>query len=326
VDVPPQALPENLKTEGFLMQCPRCDANLTSCEFGATTIDGCSGCGGLWFDSQELNKLTRDPGVALMEVERTFDHALFASESEGDMQCPRCRRPLREFSFPHTPDVRLDACPECRGIWVDDGELGTIAKRISEHRPPTANSHSETVQIQARALTGFLLSVPCAKCNANNPSTCSACWGCGSALRPRAVCRLCPRCCQPLEEQACGHNVDTKVDVCLFCTGVWLQAGEITAFASLSLESVDDIQSCVVRSASSRMADSLADRPARCPGCHHVMERKQYGVRRRVDTDQCVNCQSLWLDAGELVAVYELIHAGEFAAADRSADPWADAE
>jgi Zn-finger nucleic acid-binding protein len=308
------------------MRCPRCDAELTACKLGATTIDGCSGCGGLWFDSQELNKLTRDPSVALMEVERAFEHALFSSGSGGDMQCPRCSRPLREFSFPHTPDVALDACPGCKGIWVDDGELGTIAKRIAEHQR-TAAPPANTVQQQARVVTGFLLSIPCPMCRTSNPASCSLCWQCGANLQARPVYRLCPRCCQPMEERACGEGSDTKVDVCLFCTGVWLQAGEISAFASLGIDAVDEIQSCVVRQPMSRMADSLTERTVHCPGCHHAMERQTYGARRRVNTDRCLNCQSLWLDAGELVAVYELIHAGEFAsAADRAADPWADAE
>lgn len=309
------------------MKCPRCDADLTAHEFGATTIDGCSGCGGLWFDSQELNKLTRDPTVALMEVERTFEHALFSSGSGGSMRCPRCNESLREFSFPHTPDITLDACPTCRGIWVDDGELGAIAKRISENQREAPTPGANSVLHQGRVLTGFLLSIPCPMCKTGNPASCSLCWQCGANLQVRAVYRLCPRCSQPMEEKSCGAGSDTKVDVCLFCTGVWLQAGEITAFSRLGIDAVDEIQSCVVRQPMNRMADSPAERTVHCPGCHHQMARQTYGARRPVNTDRCLNCESLWLDAEELVAVYELIHTGEFAsAADRAADPWADAE
>jgi Zn-finger nucleic acid-binding protein len=291
-------------------------------------VDGCSGCGGLWFDSQELNKLTRDPSVGLMEVERTFEHAFFSSGTGGSMQCPRCSVPLRAFSFPHTPNITLDACQACKGIWVDDGELGEIASRIAQSKPAaTPQSHSDIVQLQARTLTGFLLSVPCPKCHTGNPASCNTCFSCGAGLQARAVYRLCPRCNQPLEERACGAGSDTKVDVCMICTGVWLDAGEASAFARLGIEAVDEIQSCVVQHPTTRFADSMTDRPARCPACSHQMETQTYGTRRRVQTDRCVNCHSLWLDAGELVAVYELIQAGDFvSAAARGADPWANAE
>src|SRR5262249_26033038 len=110
--------------------CPRCTSALSERAFGATTIDGCTSCGGLWFDCQELNRVTHDPTVGLMEIERTFQRAVFSDGSGGDMQCPTCTQPLREFSFPHTPNITLDACSTCRGIWVDDGEIGAIAERL----------------------------------------------------------------------------------------------------------------------------------------------------------------------------------------------------
>ena len=95
-----------------------------------TTVDGCAGCGGIWFDYQELNALTRDPAVALTEVESAFHQATSGALPQGDNRCPGCEAKLYGFSFPHTPDITLDACPLCKGIWVDDGELQKIADRV----------------------------------------------------------------------------------------------------------------------------------------------------------------------------------------------------
>lgn len=44
------------------------------------------------------------------------------------MNCPRCERATldeRERS-----GVTIDACPECRGIWLDRGELEKILSRV----------------------------------------------------------------------------------------------------------------------------------------------------------------------------------------------------
>src|SRR5213082_1857281 len=115
--------------------CPRCSATLTERRFGSEALDGCSECGGLWFDYKELQALTRDPETGLMEVERAFQPSIAGERAGGEMKCPKCSEALYAFSFQHTPSVRLDACPQCRGIWVDDGELQVIAERMGAARP-----------------------------------------------------------------------------------------------------------------------------------------------------------------------------------------------
>jgi uncharacterized protein len=36
------------------------------------------------------------------------------------MKCPKCGADLQEREFHH---VKVDACPECKGMWLDAGEL-----------------------------------------------------------------------------------------------------------------------------------------------------------------------------------------------------------
>ncbi|MGE5589942.1 MAG: zf-TFIIB domain-containing protein [Bacillota bacterium] len=36
------------------------------------------------------------------------------------MRCPLCNVPMKEVDRRH---VRIDVCPECRGVWLDGGEL-----------------------------------------------------------------------------------------------------------------------------------------------------------------------------------------------------------
>jgi hypothetical protein len=50
-----------------------------------------------------------------------------------DMICPRCDGDLRERMF-HS--VRIDVCENCRGVWLDRGELHMLA-----HVEATAMMH-----------------------------------------------------------------------------------------------------------------------------------------------------------------------------------------
>jgi len=40
------------------------------------------------------------------------------------MRCPRCGRKLEETSY---QQIRIDRCTGCRGVWLDPGELETLA-------------------------------------------------------------------------------------------------------------------------------------------------------------------------------------------------------
>ena len=42
------------------------------------------------------------------------------------MQCPVCRVPL---SMSDRQGVEIDYCPQCRGVWLDRGELDKIIER-----------------------------------------------------------------------------------------------------------------------------------------------------------------------------------------------------
>ena len=41
------------------------------------------------------------------------------------MKCPKCGADLEEINY---QDVMIDICKECRGIWLDHGELDLLTK------------------------------------------------------------------------------------------------------------------------------------------------------------------------------------------------------
>ena len=49
------------------------------------------------------------------------------TESEvAAMQCPVCRVPL---AMSDRQGIEIDYCPQCRGVWLDRGELDKIVER-----------------------------------------------------------------------------------------------------------------------------------------------------------------------------------------------------
>lgn len=47
------------------------------------------------------------------------------------MKCPRCAdATLGEFE---RDGIRVDACPQCRGVWLDRGELEQLVARGRKH-------------------------------------------------------------------------------------------------------------------------------------------------------------------------------------------------
>ena len=50
---------------------------------------------------------------------------LAAERKAHHMKCPKCGADLREQEFAH---VKVDVCPDCRGMWLDAGEIEMIGR------------------------------------------------------------------------------------------------------------------------------------------------------------------------------------------------------
>jgi Zn-finger nucleic acid-binding protein len=53
------------------------------------------------------------------------------------MMCPKCSKDMKIKTI---MDVELDICPSCKGVWLDEGELGKLAGI-----DPTANSFAHAL-------------------------------------------------------------------------------------------------------------------------------------------------------------------------------------
>ena len=295
--------------------CPRCGTGLRAEKMGAVVVDGCESCGGLWFDADELGQLAACGQESVTAAEGVFEPPTgAAADSSAEMQCPRCSVPLYGFEFRHTPGVTLDACPQCRGIWVDDRELEALAQRMTPQQRPAAEP--ATLRQNVRRAVTFIQRIPCRKCSEENHAGSLVCWACGVPLQGRRGAMLCPRCDNALyythgDSSGLALDTDPHVDHCHACGGVWIDIGALSLLLDVPIHWLHEWEQTLSAAASGAMAIRQADLV--CPTCQVVLDMRNYAADSGIYVDRCATCRGTWLDRGELVAMKRV---------SIQADPW----
>jgi Zn-finger nucleic acid-binding protein len=126
------------------MICPACGHAMTQRTAGHTTVDVCAGgCGGIWFDNFELQRLDNpaDPGAeSLMNI--PINPAVHV-DSQMKRHCPRCHdQIMRRRFFSRKRAIQIDECPACAGVWLDAGELAGIRAEVAAQQPKPDDKRS----------------------------------------------------------------------------------------------------------------------------------------------------------------------------------------
>jgi len=126
------------------MRCPVCENTLTEMTVADVTVDVCQGgCGGIWLDQSELEKvdeLKESAGSVLLQVERAPDVLV---DHVKTRHCPRCGGVLERRFYTPKRVVEVDECPTCGGFWLDVGELAMIRSQYpsTERRRQEAHAY-----------------------------------------------------------------------------------------------------------------------------------------------------------------------------------------
>lgn len=112
----------------YFMKCPACDRDLTELEFGGVKVDAChGGCGGIWFDAFELQRVDETREVPDQHLPRIQRDPRLVVDIARKRTCPRCADvKLKRHFFSAKKQVEVDHCPNCAGYWLDAGELEKI--------------------------------------------------------------------------------------------------------------------------------------------------------------------------------------------------------
>jgi len=114
------------------------------------------------------------------------------------LRCPKCREAMVPIEV---ETFEVDRCAQCEGIWFDAGELDWLAQREVAEVVDTGDSST------------------------------------GSEMN--AVTEIdCPRCSRPMKHVSDEYKPDIHYEICIYCEGAFLDAGEFRDLARLSLADV----------------------------------------------------------------------------------------
>ncbi len=120
------------------MLCPVCDESTLIIELEEVELDLCVECGGLWFDTDELQLLFASAGADGDPVAAAIG-SLPDQGTDRRLRCPRCSQRLHYVQVPSHKSLHVDRCPDGDGLWFDRGELrqllsGSLEKDSSGFR------------------------------------------------------------------------------------------------------------------------------------------------------------------------------------------------
>jgi Zn-finger nucleic acid-binding protein len=115
----------NRNPQNHKMKCPSCKTPLREKGAGGMTLDVCyGGCGGIWFDAKELERVSARAATTL----HTIWNVPVSDVTLTDPRiCPRCAGQVLERKwFSKLQQVEIDECPNCAGVWLDAGEFSRV--------------------------------------------------------------------------------------------------------------------------------------------------------------------------------------------------------
>ncbi len=107
------------------LSCPKCKTEMETRTVGTVVIDHCPQCAGIWFDEGELQYgLAAGGRNELKRLSTTSSVPSGHDKKAAD--CPRCDAPLSRVPSPNRPELHVDACGLCGGVWYDGGEVDEL--------------------------------------------------------------------------------------------------------------------------------------------------------------------------------------------------------
>jgi Zn-finger nucleic acid-binding protein len=116
------------------MDCPRCSAPIEQVDIKSVKVDRCTGCGGTWYDVDELRLLkdTESHGnYRWIDMELWRAREEFRPDTQDGLSCPRDGQTMTTAHYGKS-DVQIDICGTCRGIWLDKGEYRKVLAYLDE--------------------------------------------------------------------------------------------------------------------------------------------------------------------------------------------------
>jgi Zn-finger nucleic acid-binding protein len=106
----------------FELRCPKDQSPMVKVQLHGITIDRCPGCGAIWFDMNELERLLKDDRSELKQADIGATIRIDTRIRTKDLDCPRDKERMKEVLFPEQSHIHVMKCTTCRGMLLDAGE------------------------------------------------------------------------------------------------------------------------------------------------------------------------------------------------------------
>ncbi len=117
------------------MICSNCKQVMIVVEYRQVELDYCTGCEGVWFDSNELELLIQLANLESPELSVEKILALpEVKSSRKEWKCPICNRRMKETAIGE-PAIHIDVCRQGDGIWFDGGEVHQLLGQLMQRQP-----------------------------------------------------------------------------------------------------------------------------------------------------------------------------------------------
>src|SRR3970040_1169036 len=114
-------------SEGDVMQCPRCHADLVvEREYHGIDVDRCPSCEGRWLDPDELDQLEATVPSTPEERRATVKYA----ERKSELACPKCGKTMTAFNY-RAYNLQLDGCGDGAAWWRSPSGSSTASARLT---------------------------------------------------------------------------------------------------------------------------------------------------------------------------------------------------
>lgn len=112
--------------------CPRCDVELRPVKLGATTVDECAKCDGLWVDVASFEQIcaNREQQAAVLGAASPAPSPAGEAKEAGTVRyvpCPVCGNLMNQVNFAHCSRIIVDVC-KGHGTWFERDELQRIVE------------------------------------------------------------------------------------------------------------------------------------------------------------------------------------------------------
>ncbi len=141
------------------LNCPACGKEMKKVwlDEKGFFVDICTdGCGGVWLDNRELEKIDESDENADRILQELGGKIFAQTDKTKERICPLCGVKLVKYIYSDEVEpVEIDVCYTCGGKFLDNNELKTIRSQYEEKEDKVDDALS-TSRFKAKGLTGMV--------------------------------------------------------------------------------------------------------------------------------------------------------------------------